>query len=121
MIRQESTYYEDFTIKTFSEFTGGVLTRYIQYNKLGQETHQEVMDDVSGIVILSRISKYRGKKLISKHYSDGQWDKYSYSKTNNTYRLMVNRPAEKSIWIGIFNAETDVCIDSRLLDKKTKK
>ena len=121
MIRQESTYYKDFTIKTFSEFTGGVLTRYIQYNKLGQETHQEVMDDVSGVVILSRISKYRGKKLISKHYSDGQWDKYSYSKTNNTYRIMVNRPYEKSIWIGVFNAETEVCIDSRLLDKKTKK
>ena len=115
MIRQESTYYKGFTIKTFSEFSGDILIKFTEYNKKGKPIFEKQTDG------LTRTSKYRGDKLVSRYYSNGQWEKYSYSKVKKTRTLMINRPEEKYIWVGVYDAETNECIDSKLLNKKTKK
>ena len=79
MIKHKVSFYPDYTIKTFSEYSEDVLVFYQEFNKDGLSTFSESVD--------GEIKKfeYDTKKRIKRAYHKDKvgnisWKKYSYSK-----------------------------------------
>jgi hypothetical protein len=71
MITHETTHYEDFTIKTFTERTDDVVTTYEEYNIKGQK-----ISSVKG----EFIEKWEYSRNRLRRYSNnnGYWKRYTY-------------------------------------------
>lgn len=71
MITHETTHYEDFTIKTFTECIDGVVTTYEEYNTKGQK-----VSSVKG----NFIEKWEYSRNRLRRYSNsrGDWKRYTY-------------------------------------------
>lgn len=83
MIKHKVTFYPDYTIKTFSEYSEDVLVLYEEYNKHGLIIFSE---DITGE---TKKFEYDTKKRIKRAYHKDKvgniyWKKYSYSKENIT-------------------------------------
>lgn len=81
MITQNISYYDNFNIKTFSEYSGDVLVLYEEYNKDGLIIFSE---SITGEI---KKFEYDTKKRVKRfYYKDAvgniSWKKYTYSKKN---------------------------------------
>ena len=81
MITQEATFYENYNIKTSSEYNEGVLVCYEEFNKQGQIVFDSVIGEYE--VKFEYDKKHR---LIRRSSIDGarnkSWKTFSYSKDN---------------------------------------
>lgn len=83
MIKHKVTFYPDYTIKTFSEYSEDVLVFYEEYNKHGLSIFSEAITGET------KKFEYDTKKRIKRAYHKDKignisWKKYSYSKENIT-------------------------------------
>lgn len=81
MITHNLTYYDNYNIKTFSEYHEGVLVFYEEYNKDGLRVFST---DIDGEI---KKYEYDYKKRIKRYFLKDKvgnisWKKYSYSKEN---------------------------------------
>lgn len=81
MYTQETTHYEDFTIKTFTEFADGVITNYEEFNSKGQKVYS-IKDGFS--------EKWEYSRNRLRRYSNclGHWKRYTYK--GNTVEILDN-------------------------------
>jgi hypothetical protein len=73
MVKHETTYYEDFTIKTFTEYSNGSITSFENYDKKGKLIYRVVGD-------LAEQWEYSRGKLRRYSNSKRYWIRYSYKK-----------------------------------------
>jgi hypothetical protein len=71
MYTQETTHYEDFTIKTFTEFADGVVTNHEEYDAKGRKVYS-IKDGFS--------EKWEYSRNRLRRYSNclGHWKRYTY-------------------------------------------
>ena len=82
MIRQETTYYDNYNIKTLSEYSEGVLVSYEEFNEQGTLI---LLDDIDGCVAKFEYDKKNRIKrayLFNKENCMVEWKTYSYTKDN---------------------------------------
>lgn len=82
MYTQETTHYEDFTIKTFTEFADGVVTNYEEYNSDGQKVYS-IKDGFSEKWEYSRNRLRRYTNCLS------EWKRYKYK--GDTVEILENK------------------------------
>ena len=102
MIRQETTYYDNYNIKTLSEYSEGVLVSYEEFNKEGKLILQE---DIDGNVIKIEWDKKNRLKrayILNKEKGKIEWKTYSYPKDNMVilHRLEGNPPVMHKMMFG---------------------
>ena len=102
MIRQESTYYDNYNIKTLSEYSEGVLVSYEEFNKEGKLILGE---DIDGNVFKFEYDKKNRLKrayLFNKENGMVEWKTYSYTKVNMVilHRREGNPPVILKMWFG---------------------
>lgn len=71
MYTQETTHYEDFTIKTFTEFADGVVTNHEEYDAKGRKVYS-IKDGFSEKWEYSRNRLRRYSNCLS------EWKRYTY-------------------------------------------
>lgn len=71
MVTQETTHYEDFTIKTFTEKTDGFVTTYEEYDTKGQK-----ISSVKGDFVEKW--EYSRNRLRRYSNSHGDWQRFTY-------------------------------------------
>lgn len=79
MIKQETTYYDNYNIKTLSEYSEGVLVSYEEFNEQGKLILRE---DIDGCITKFEYDK---KNRMKRNYHIDKlgnitWNFYSYSK-----------------------------------------
>lgn len=82
MIRQETTYYDNYNIKTLSEYSEGVLVCYEEFNEQGKLI---LLEDIDGNVIKIEYDKKNRLKrihMLNKENGKIEWKTYSYTKDN---------------------------------------
>lgn len=101
MITQEATFYENYNIKTSSEYNEGVLVCYEEFNKQGNRI---LYEDINGQITKFEYDK---KNRIKRTYNRDKvgnirWKVYSYSKDNMTilHRREGNPPQIHKIVFG---------------------
>ena len=83
MVTHKTTYYEDYTIKTFSEFSGDVLVHYEEYNSKGNCVYKNIVGEYEETFEydrkgrIKRINKIDNAKNLS-------WKTFSYTKYSMT-------------------------------------
>ena len=93
MIKQEATYYDNYNIKTLSEYSEGVLVAYTKYNDKGNVILNNVIDEYE-----ERFEYDKKNRLVrwSCIYStkENSWKTFSYSKDKMTilHRRIGNPP-----------------------------
>ena len=93
MIRQESTYYDNYNIKTLSEYSEGVLVSYEEFNKEGKVILNNVIGEYEEIFEYDKKNRLMRWSCI---YSTKEisWKTFSYSKDKMTilHRRIGNPP-----------------------------
>jgi len=93
MIRQETTYYDNYNIKTSSEYNEGVLVSYGEFNEQGKIILNNIIDEYE-----ERFEYDKKNRLVrwSCIYStkENSWKTFSYSKDKMTilHRRIGNPP-----------------------------
>ena len=72
MVTHETTHYEDFTIKTFTEHTDGVVTTYEEYDTKGRKVYS-----MNGN--FTEKWEYSRNRLRRYSNSRGDWKRYTYN------------------------------------------
>lgn len=83
MIRQETTYYDNYNIRTLSEYNEGVLVAYAKYNEKGNVILNNVIDEYEEIFEYDKKNRLIRWSCI---YSTKEisWKTFSYSKDKMT-------------------------------------
>ena len=102
MIRQEATYYDNYNIKTLSEYSEGVLVSYEEFNEQGKLI---LMEDIDGCVAKFEYDKKNRIKrafILNKENCMVEWKTYSYTKDNMVilHRREGNPPVIHKMWFG---------------------
>ena len=79
MIRQETTYYDNYNIKTLSEYSEGVLVSYEEFNEQGQIVFENVIGQYQQRFEYDRKGRLSRSSKIDV-VKNNSWKKYSYSK-----------------------------------------
>jgi len=82
MYTHETTHYEDFTIKTFTEFADGVVTNHEEYDAKGRKVYS-IKDGFSEKWVYSRNRLRRYSNCLS------QWKRYTYK--GDTVEILENK------------------------------
>ena len=97
MVTHKTTYYEDFTIKTFSEISGDVLVHYEEYNSKGKLVYRKIVDKCETFFEYDRKDRLKRFKIV---YEDKTfaWQKYSYTKDTMTILYRGNGKIHKTVY-----------------------
>jgi hypothetical protein len=83
MITQKNTYYEDYTIKTFSEFSGDVLVHYEEYNSKGNCVYKNIVGEYEKTYEYDTKGRIKRSRMID-NAKNISWRTYSYTKESMT-------------------------------------
>lgn len=83
MITQKTTYYEDYTIKTFSEFSGDVLVHYQKFNDKGKIIYEKITDNCEKKYEYDSKGRVKRIKTID-NAKNLSWKTFSYTKYTMT-------------------------------------
>lgn len=83
MITQKTTYYEDYTIKTFSEFSGDVLVHYQKFNDKGKIIYEKIIDNCEKNYEYDSKGRVKRIKTID-NAKNLSWKTFSYTKYTMT-------------------------------------
>lgn len=101
MIRQETTYYDNYNIKTLSEYSEGVLVCYEEFNEQGNIILNNVIGEYEEIFEYDKKNRLVRWSCI---YSTKEisWKTFSYSKDKMTilHRRIGNPPVIHKLWFG---------------------
>lgn len=101
MIRQETTYYDNYNIKTLSEYSEGVLVSYGEFNEQGNIILNYVIGEYEEIFEYDKKNRLVRWSCI---YSTKEisWKTFSYSKDKMTilHRRIGNQPVIHKMWFG---------------------
>ena len=101
MITQEATYYDDYTIKTISEYNEGVLVSYREHDEQGRVL---LHNDIDGNIIKFEYDKKNRLKRTYQLHPNGniEWKTFSYPKENMVvlHRRLGNPSIIRKMWFG---------------------
>jgi hypothetical protein len=94
MITQKATFYDNFNLKTSSDYNGDVLVSYTEYDTKGQRVFTKIIDEYE------EKFEYDTKNRIKRYHKidklgNKEWKTYSYSK--DTLTILHKRTGNPSV------------------------